>query len=80
MKIITKNLRTRPFNELRLKIQEILNDQQFFRREEAAEFLRVSLSTIDRMLKCGDLKKTYLRPRVPLITRAQLVKRVRLGG
>jgi|MDSW01.3.fsa_nt_gb predicted DNA-binding transcriptional regulator AlpA len=57
-----------------------MNDQQFFRREEAAEFLRVSLSTIDRMLKCGDLKKTYLRPRVPLITRAQLVKRVRLGG
>lgn len=50
------------------------SEQTFFRRKEAADFIRVSLATIDRMAAIGDLPKIFVRPRVPLFRRRDLLK------
>jgi len=50
------------------------SEQTFFRRKEAADFLRMNVRTIDRMAAIGDLPKIFVRPRVPLFRRRDLLK------
>ena len=55
------------------------NEQTFFRRQEAADFLRVTVRTIDRLTAIGDLTKVYVRSRVPLFRRRDLLRIVNKG-
>jgi len=55
-------------------MHKTVTEQIFFRRQEAADFIRVSLATIDRMAAIGDLPKIFVRPRVPLFRRRDLLR------
>jgi len=50
------------------------SEQTFFRRQEAADFLRMNVRTIDRMAAIGDLPKIFVRSRVPLFRRRDLLR------